>query len=144
VSQIQHAIFLNHRSTHEDHNTIYFTIFGAQMSTQTFSKAFFFPNNKRKPKLFFFLTTGPAHGNQQDHDRFWPAQPGGETPRQPGSGFGPRPSGLEKTEGGGKNNHDHATLALSASRQRGGRQRPTAIFSHDQARWSTHGSMRKW
>jgi hypothetical protein len=29
VSQNQHAIFLNHRSTHEDHNKIYFTNFGA-------------------------------------------------------------------------------------------------------------------
>jgi hypothetical protein len=29
VSQIQHAIILSYRSSHEDHNIIYFTIFGA-------------------------------------------------------------------------------------------------------------------
>ena len=33
------------------------------MSTQTFSKVFLFPNNKRKTKNNFPITTGPAHGN---------------------------------------------------------------------------------
>jgi hypothetical protein len=48
----------------------YFTIFGAKMSTQTFSKVFLFLNNKRKTENIFLITAGPAHGNELAHGRF--------------------------------------------------------------------------
>jgi hypothetical protein len=48
------------------------------MSTQTFSKVFLFPNNKRKTKNIFPITIGSAHGNELAHGCFRPEQPRGE------------------------------------------------------------------
>ena len=62
------------------------------MSTQTFSKVFLFPNNKRKPKSIFPITTGPARGNN------WPTATFGLRNRAKGKGdslargSGPRPT----------------------------------------------------
>ena len=79
------------------------------MSTQTFSKVFLFPNNKRKPKSIFPITTGPARGNN------WPTATFGLRNRAKGKGgglarsFGPRPSWPSSAKA-----RRHATPAFQA------------------------------
>jgi len=60
------------------------------MSTQTFSKVFLFPNNKRKPKTYFsyYYWAGPWEQLAQGH--FRPAQPSEGEGRRPGSGLRPK------------------------------------------------------
>jgi hypothetical protein len=71
------------------------------MSTQTFFKVFLFSINKEKQKLFFFFTTGPAHGIQPAYGRFWPEQPSEEKVRRRSSGLRPK-ADLTQQKGEGK------------------------------------------
>ena len=93
------------------------------MSTQTFSKVFLFPNNKRKTENNFPITTGPAHGND------WPTATFGLRNRAKGKGdglawcFGPRltwPSSAEVRR--------HATPAFQTPRRCGRCQRAACRY----------------
>jgi hypothetical protein len=108
------------------------------MGAQHFSKAFFFPNNKRKTKTLFLFD---YWASPRKSTRPWPfsvcstERGDAKAARLEASVHGRL---AQRNRGGVENGHGHDTPVLSASRQRGGRQRPMAISSHDQARWSTH------
>jgi hypothetical protein len=107
------------------------------MGTQHFSKTFFFPNNKRKTKtLFFFLANGLAHGNHRPTAVFGHSRPHGEGEL---ARLGASAHGRLAQRNREGDSHGHNTPASSASWQRGGRQRPTAIPGHERTRWSAHG-----
>jgi hypothetical protein len=71
---VQHlnATFLDCRSGSKEPIEIYFTIFGANLITQTILKAFLFPINKRKGKLNSLFENGPVQWKHTAWSGFGP------------------------------------------------------------------------
>ena len=98
------------------------------MSTQTFSKVFLFPNNKRKTENNFPITTGPAHGND------WPTAAFGlrnraEERRWSSSGLRPKADLAQLGRG-------ETTTPRRRSKRHGGAAAasgPAAVADHDRA-----------
>ena len=88
------------------------------MSTQIFSKVFLFPNNKRKPKSIFPITTGPARGNNWPTATFGLRKPSGGKGDGPARGSGPKPSWPSLAEA-----RCHTTPTFQAPRRCGRCQR---------------------
>jgi hypothetical protein len=87
--------------------------FGANWSSQTFSKPFSFQIIKEKRKTIFLSRTGrPSESNRPDAV-FGLRVRMGEKASQPGLGYGPKPFGPRGQEGG------VVTMVIMAPRPRG-------------------------
>ena len=92
------------------------------MSTQTFSKVFIFPNNKRKTENIFPITTGPAHENDRPTVAFGLSNRAEGKERRPGSGIRPKTDMAQQRAEGRQPRHASVPGAMAARQLPAGRR----------------------
>ena len=111
------------------------------MSTQTFSKVFLFPNNKRKTENIIPITTGPAHENDWPTVAFGLSNRAEGKERRPDSGLRPKADLAQQRAEGRRPRHAGVLGAMAARQLPAGRRPLTATIGQEGA---CTGSTRRW